>query len=143
LGSPAIGDDGTLYSACYNGYLYAFYPNGTVKWRSAIGTGCGHIPTIASDGTIYIACDALYTIYPNGTRKWSYCPGYELPATTISQAVSADGTIYYDWSDRNGVDGHIEAVNPDGTEQWREYLDNDELWSAPAIGSDGTVYIGA
>ena len=142
LGSPAIGDDGTIYTATSDCYLFAIAPNGTIKWKSPIGTGCRHIPTIGSDGTIYIASDALYAINPDGTRKWSYSPGYELYATSTSQAVSADGTVYYGWSDSEANNGHIEAVNPDGTEQWREHLDCMLLWSSPAIGNDGTVYIG-
>ncbi|MGF3554673.1 MAG: PQQ-binding-like beta-propeller repeat protein, partial [Thermoplasmatota archaeon] len=44
-------------------------------------------------------------------------------------------TIYF------GAGTCLFAVNPDGTLKWREYIGGD-VESAPAIGSDGTVYIG-
>ena len=45
-------------------------------------------------------------------------------------------------SNDTGAGGYIIAVNPDGTEKWREWIHNERVWSSPAIGSDGTVYIG-
>jgi hypothetical protein len=39
--------------------------------------------------------------------------------------------------------GEIIAVNPDGTERWRKWIADDFVNSGPAIGSDGTVYIGS
>jgi outer membrane protein assembly factor BamB len=142
-GSPAIDDAGTVFVATLNGYLLAVYSNGTEKWRSPIGWGSGHVPSLASDGTIYIGGDELYAIYPNGTRKWSFNPGRFYDATSESQAISADGTIYFGVSNDTGADGYIIAVNTEGTEKWREWTDNDRLWSSPAIDKDGTVYIGS
>jgi len=142
LGSPTIGNDGTIYEACWNGYLYAIKPNGTKKWESPIGEGCAHCPSIAMDGTIIIGGDKLYAIYPNGTRKWAYDAGPGFIASSDSQAISSDGTIYYAvtmYSSR----GDIVAVNPNGTKKWREIIANDWVWSSPAISSDGTVYIGS
>ena len=142
LGSPAIEDDGTVYIPCWDGYLYAIFPNGTMRWKSGIGWGSGHTPSIAKDGTIYIGGDELYAIYPNGTRKWAYDPGQYLDVTSVSHAISADGTIYIGVSMDTGYGGDIIAINPDGTEKWRERIHNERVWSSPAIGSDGTVYIG-
>jgi outer membrane protein assembly factor BamB len=144
MGSPSIGDDGTIYTACWDDYLYALHPeNGTIKWRSKLGVGCGHTPTIADDGTIYVGEDLLYAIHPNGTRKWSFNPGNFLDVTSISQAVSADGIVYIGVSMDTGAGGYLIAVNPDGTERWREWIHNERVYSSPAIGSDGTVYIGS
>jgi outer membrane protein assembly factor BamB len=144
LGSPSIGDDGTIYTACWDDYLYAVYPeNGTMKWRSKLGFGCGHTPTVAGDGTIFVGEDLLYAIYPNGTRKWSFNPGGNLDVTSVSQAVSADGIIYIGTSLDTAKGGYLIAVNPDGTERWRVWIHNDHVYSSPAIGSDGTVYIGS
>ncbi|MFQ6063398.1 MAG: PQQ-binding-like beta-propeller repeat protein, partial [Methanosarcinales archaeon] len=50
--SPAIDTDGTIYFATTNDNLYAVYPNGTLKWKYAMGDNIVHSsPTIASDGT--------------------------------------------------------------------------------------------
>ena len=34
------------------------------------------------------------------------------------------------------------ALNPDGALKWR-YMTGDAVYSSPAIGSDGTVYVGS
>jgi len=39
--------------------------------------------------------------------------------------------------------GELIAVNPDGTERWRNLLAHDWIESAPAIGEDGTIYVGS
>jgi len=142
-GSPSVGDDGTIYVSTLNGYLLALYSNGTEKWRSPIGWGSGHVPSIANDGTIYIGGDDLYAIYPNGTRKWTFNLGRFYDITSESQAISADGTIYFGVSNDTGAGGYLIAVNSNGIEKWREWIHNYEVRSSPAIGSDGTVYIGS
>ncbi len=142
LGSPTIADDGTIYVASWDGYLYAIFPNGTMKWKSGIGWGSGKTPSIAEDGTVYIGEDDLYAIYPNGTRKWTFDLGTFFDIDSFSQAISSDGTIYVGVSNDTGAGGYIIAINPDGTEKWRERIHNERVWSSPAIGSDGTVYIG-
>ena len=139
--SPCIADDGTIYIVSLDNYLYAIYPNGTMKWKTNVGAGTS--PTIGQDGTIYCGYSNLNAVNPtNGSIRWTFNPG---PGRTIRGATpcnSADGTIYFGtWiGDYSG--GEIIAVNPNGTEQWRRYIANVYVDSAPAIGKDGTVYIG-
>jgi len=141
-GSPAVGVDGTIYVSSNGGYLFAIFQNGTMKWKSPIGWGSGHVPSIADDGTIYIGGDELYAIYPNGTRKWTSNLGRFYDVTSESQAISADGTIYFGVSNDTGTGGYLIAFNSNGIEKWREWIHNDHVWSSPIIVSDGTVYIG-
>ncbi|TAL05794.1 MAG: cell surface protein [Verrucomicrobia bacterium] len=56
--------------------------------------------------------------------------------TDSSPAVAPDGTIYLGL-----LDGHLWAVNPDGTEKWKFRADR-EIRSTPAIGADGSIYFG-
>jgi outer membrane protein assembly factor BamB len=142
VGSPSVGDDGTIYLGTLYDYLLAINPNGTERWRSPIGWGSGHTPSIGNDGTIYIGGDELYAINPDGTTKWAYDPGSGLDATSESQAISADGTVYYGVSAEAGRVDFI-AVNPIGTEKWRQTIGNSWTYSSPAIACDGTVYIGS
>ena len=132
--SPCIADDGTIYCVSRDGYLYAIYPNGTMKWQTYVHAGTS--PTIGWDGTIYAGWGDLYAVNPtNGSVKWTFNVGGYIQGATPCNSI--DGTIYlgnYDGSD-------IIAVNPDGTEKWRKYIRGD-VESAPAIGEDGTVYIG-
>ena len=134
--SPCIADDGTIYCVSLDNYLYAIYPNGTMKWRTNVGAGTS--PTIGQDGTIYCGYSNLYAIYPtNGSVKWIFDPGAGRTLQGATPCNSIDGTIYFGASDG----AEIIAVNPDGTEKWREYIGGD-VESPPAIGEDGTVYIG-
>jgi len=138
---PSIAEDGTIYFASRDGYLYALYPNGTLRWKTYTYFGSDTNPSIGSDGTIYI-CSAskLFAVSPNnGDIDWKFDFGGTVMQS--SSAICADGIIYtgIEIGDRDG--GEIVAVNPDGTERWRERLSNFWVDSSPCIGSDGTIYI--
>jgi outer membrane protein assembly factor BamB len=48
--------------------------------------------------------------------------------------VDAAGVIYL-----GSADGHLIAVNPDGTERWRRNYGN-PIIAAPAVAEDGSIY---
>jgi outer membrane protein assembly factor BamB len=131
---PCIADDGTIYVVSLDTYLHAVYPNGTMRWKTYCGAGTS--PTIGWDGTVYAGGNNLYAINPeDGSVKWIYdAPGTIEGGTPCH---SLDGTIYLAtwWG------GNLVAVNPDGTEQWRRQIGRTD--SPPAIGADGTVYVGS
>jgi outer membrane protein assembly factor BamB len=132
--SPCIADDGTIYVVSFDEYLHAVYPNGTLRWKTFCGAGTS--PTIGWDGTVYCGGYDLYALNPqDGSVKWIYdAPGTLEGATPCH---SLDGTIYLGtWQG-----GYIVAINPNGTEQWRRQIGYTD--SPPAIGADGTVYIGS
>jgi outer membrane protein assembly factor BamB len=140
--SPCIAEDGTIYCVSLDNYLYAVYPNGTMKWRTFVNAGTS--PTIGQDGTIYAGWDLLYAVNPtNGSVRWTFNPGPNRTIEGATPAHSADGTIFFGThiNDHNG--GEIISVNPDGTEKWRKLIADMYVDSAPAIGEDGTVYIGS
>ena len=141
-GSPTIADDGTVYIGSDNGYLYAFCPdNGTIKWCINVGSMRAS-PTLDDDGTLYFGVweKTFYAVYPNGTIKWSFNPGAHVWGS--SAALSDDGTLYFGTCDLEWSGGvEIIALYTDGTVKWRKSLDT--VFSSPAIGSDGTVYIGS
>ncbi|MBE3136279.1 MAG: PQQ-binding-like beta-propeller repeat protein [Thermoplasmata archaeon] len=131
--SPCIADDGTIYCVSLDSYLYAIYPNGTMKWRTNVGAGTS--PTIGQDGTIYAGWSKLYAVNPvNGSVKWIFNSSGAIQGGTPCNSL--DGTIYF-----GTISGYLIAVNPNGTEAGRAYIGKCE--SAPAIGEDGTIYIGS
>jgi outer membrane protein assembly factor BamB len=133
--SPCISDDGTIYCVSRDGYLYAVNPNGTEKWKIYVYAGTS--PTIGWDGTIYAGWTELYAINPtDGSVKWVFDLGPDRTLQGGTPCNSIDGTIYFGTSDG----GEIIAVNPNGTEKWRKSIGTCE--SAPAIGKDGTIYVG-
>ena len=140
--SPCIADDGTIYCVSLDDYLYAICQNGTMKWKTNVGGGTS--PTIAQDGTIYAGYNNLYAIYPtNGSIKWTFAPGSNRKIRGGTPCNSIEGTIYFGTNIGETDGGELIAVNPDGTEKWREQIANLWVESAPAIAEDGTVYIGS
>src|SRR5439155_23929399 len=170
-GSPAIAADGTIYLPSGNstggdrrGFLNAFNPNGTLRWRFEFGRQAGDTggyvqmpglttPAIAADGTIYVHTEAgstdpnsyavagpsrLYTINPDGTAKWSYAfnngLGVLVGGAPSSPAVGPDHKIYVGSNDTG-----LYALNPDGSERWVVSPEATSIGSSPAVAPDGTV----
>ena len=140
-GPASIAEDGTVYISSYDDYLYAIYPNGTIRWKTDTYYGSDANPSIGHDGAIYLASGyKLLAISPNnGEIIWEFDFGGTVFHS--SSAICDDGIIYtgIEIGDRDG--GEIVAVNPDGTERWRERISNSYVDSSPCIGSNGTIYI--
>lgn len=148
LGSPAIGNDGTIYTSS-NLALYAISDggaNGILKWKYNFGHRV-NFPAIGTDGTIYVEGvvtnqgSFLYALNPNGTLKWTYPIGFSTCFSAISDevtpAIAQDGTVY------GGKDG-LYAINPDGTLRWKFNplaigRTSAALSSSPIIAADGTI----
>lgn len=71
----------------------------------------------------------VFAVNPNGTLKWT--------CQTGAAASGADGTIY-----AGSRTGKIYALNAHGSLK-RDAQTGGEVFSSPAIGPDGTVYIGS
>jgi len=137
--SPTIGQDGTIYIGSDDGYLYALNPsNGSMIWKCSIGySWCS--PSLGPDGTLYLGVWNMYfyAIRPNGTIKWTYnAPGRIWFGS--SATVSSDGTIYFGTTTQDGGAGAFIALNPDGTERYKNTYGY--FATSPAIAEDGTIY---
>jgi outer membrane protein assembly factor BamB len=143
-GSPAIGEDGTVYIGSDDGYLYALYPNnGTMKWRCNVGGAVWGSPALDGEGNLYLGVwnGQFHAVYPNGKIKWSFDTGGHVWWT--SATLSDDGTIYFGSNIGDYGGGELIALNLDGNECWRIMVASDWTMSTPAIGEDGTVYVGS
>ena len=132
---PAIGEDGTVYIGSGDSGMYAICPNGTLKWRFDTGGYIKGHPSISDDGIIYFNSwdNYLYAVYPNSTLKWKTNVG---AGTSGSAAIADDGTIYF-FTDT------LNAYYPNnGTLKWSLDIDGNGGNIAPAISSDGTIYVG-
>jgi outer membrane protein assembly factor BamB len=117
LSSPAIADDGTIYIASRDQYLFAISSEGTEKWRFPV-EGCFDTwaaPIIGKDGTVYFPSSmpnpGLYAINPDGTEKWRFSAGTNM---FNSPAIGKDGTIYAGLPESTRAN-KMYAINPDGT----------------------------
>jgi outer membrane protein assembly factor BamB len=151
--SPAaIGPDGTIYQVNGNGTLHAVDPTGPIEWRFDAPGGLSvnnQPPAVAEDGTIYFGSEDhhLYAIAPDGSERWRFAT----EGIVRAPSIGTDGTIYFandrltEWSDDAGLivlaDSRMFALHPDGTERWSALLGGD-VWAGPAIGFDGSIYIG-
>ncbi len=135
-GSSSIAPDGTIYVPSFNGYFYAIYPNGTLKWQASTGDSIAAAGVaLAEDGTIYVGTEQLRAYNSDGTLKWITDVQGSIYGTI--PAVSADGTIFV------SAGGSLVAVNPDGSEKWRNQLTLVQIRSSPSIGPDDRVYVGS
>ncbi|MBU5443829.1 PQQ-binding-like beta-propeller repeat protein [Paenibacillus sp. MSJ-34] len=120
-------------------------PKATVRWEYRFNAMVFTAPAVGPDGTIYVGTDKrkLYAIKPDGSLKWEI----ELNFSPNKLAVGSDGTIYAA-ADPN-ASNEVHAFDPDGKKKWeftrggpevKLYFDNP--FSAPAVGTDGVIYIG-
>lgn len=146
--SPALSPDGVLYIGSWDGFLYALdMETGAEIWKfESFGVIDGS-PAIGKDGVIYFGNgeNALYAVNPDGTPAWTITSG--------PNAGDASPVLFDDWVDgsptidTNGniwvgdLFGNFSQIAPDKTELWTVDL-GFGIPTSPAIGPDGTVYIG-
>ena len=141
-GSIPMNSNHTLAATCFKRVLWKYYVDQAVYYSC---------PAIGDDGTIYCGTGmylgppynewrpgTFYAFSPDGVLKWSKYMGNAL----FSPVIGGDGTIYIQ-DHRNNV----YALTPAGALKWT-YNDYDFEFHRdmgqrnPAIGADGTVYIG-
>jgi outer membrane protein assembly factor BamB len=118
-----------------------------LKWQLKIDGNIEVCPAIGSDGTIYFGTDYghIYAVNPNGSVKWCYDSTYD---PTSAPAIGTDGTIYIaiqGVSPDTTILPYLYAFNSNGLRKWRYLLSsfsNLYCHSSPAIGADGTIYVG-
>jgi len=136
--SPVVGPDNTVYVGSTDGYLYAINgTDGTLRWRYATGGRIMASAALGQDGTLYVGSEDGY-VYAintsNGTLRWRFQTGDMVSSTP---AVDALGNIYI-----GSHDGYIYALSgADGTLRWRYLVGFYGGNTAPAIGSDGVLYV--
>jgi outer membrane protein assembly factor BamB len=138
VSSPAIGLDGTIYAASRDSTLYALDPAGRKRWAfKGRGSFVRSSPALARDGTILVGAydGLLYAVSPEGAERWTFQTGDTIRS---SPAIAFDRTIYF-----TSTSQRLYALTPDGGLKWSLPLPlGDDALYSPAIGSDGTIYIG-
>lgn len=137
--SPIVGPDGSIYLGASNpqtggGAVAAVHPDGSEKWRYAVGSRIPFSPALGQDGTVYVGAGngRLYALKADGGLKWEINPG----TVSSSPSVAADGTIYV------GAGDAYQALNPDdGSQIWSFSPPDGEADSRPALGRGGRVYL--
>ena len=143
-GVPAISGGGIIHVGVVSPaeeMFYAFNRDGSTGWAYSLES---HIvessPIIGPDGTVYLATSnslapggALIALNPDGSERWRYEVASRIP---LSPALGPDGTVY-----AGARNGNLYALNPDGGLKWQTNLG--AVSSGAAVGSEGTIYLGA
>lgn len=156
--SPAIAADGTIYvagteldltlicpappNAVQLSSLYAINPDGTSKWSVILSGSVNSSPVIASDGTIYIGSGGDMRPQP---KDEPFADPPDKPQISYDRIDPCDPTTEFPASDANAafpVNGHVYAINPNGSLKW-DFKALGDVESSAAIGADGTIYIGS
>ncbi len=155
--SPVIGRDGELYTVSYDGYVYCLEPSGKLRWSYNSGGLFVASPVLHQNGQLIVAsADGLILALTDLDKSapapaWFYAVTGEIDA---SPAVGSDGTLYvaYKNTSNNVERAALLAINCDPSAASRvlwEYTDTpaqeadkSRFLSSPAIGSDGSLYIG-
>lgn len=137
-GSPAIGDDGTIYATLGNRIVAVENDGGQAKilWHFDIASGTEVSPAVGGNGiAVFGTNDNFeYGLDSAGHVLWRY-PRNSLSFS--SPAVTDSGLAYF--GDHNGfmnvVDSHTGCLVI-------RYQGGGEVWTAPAIDGQGRVYFG-
>jgi outer membrane protein assembly factor BamB len=175
--APTLAKDGTIYvntvkgsygQTDVEGGLFAFDPDGTLKWRT-YDVGGYAASIIGKDGTIYsaIGCywfpgdtsatqvameSKLLAIHPDGTLKWSVPTQLWIQS---SPSIGADGTLYVGTTHHPlDIPAWFYAITPEGQIKWKydtfddvkdmppAQLNPPDIYNSPAIDSNGRIYFG-
>ncbi|WP_180960435.1 outer membrane protein assembly factor BamB family protein [Neobacillus cucumis] len=111
-----------------------------LKWSYKTAGEITASPVTDKNGTVYIGSKDtyLYAFTQDGKLKWKYKTADSISASAV---VASDGTIYV----TSGMT--LYAVTSLGKTKWTYKIaaeSNSSLWlnSPPAIGPDGTIYVG-
>ncbi len=151
-----IGEDGTIYtirqpSSSTAFTIYAFNPDGSVKWTSETFDPPGSVsiyaygPVLDYQDDLYVNCEIRGTNtgylvkinHTDGTTTWKYNTG-DVASFPI---VGPDNTVYTANSSYNQeVPKNIFAINPDGTLKWKYELGtNKYAYSKLSLRFDNTL----
>ncbi len=146
VGEIGIAADGTVY-ACHNTQVWAFTPDGAVKWTYQAGESVeSSMPVVDSSGNVYVTTrePKLHVLNPDGTlaRSW-LLPAW---ATQGGVTLGADGAVYVTCADAGEPDGRLYAYNADGALRWsystagRGAVTLDAAGTVYVAGSDSRLY---
>jgi len=115
VGSPALDPDGNVYFGDEGGWVYSLDPAGQLRWTFQAGEAVMASVAVVPDARGSRGCNPL---------SWFRRPR---PRGSLVYAACLDSFLY--------------CLDGDGRLRWKLLL-GDEVYSAPAVGADGTVYVG-
>jgi len=141
--SPAIGTDGTVYVGSQDENLYSISYKGELRWYYETDRDESHCyylrssPALNNDGTVFIGSPnwTLFALDCDGSLVWNK----KISRINSSPAISSDEAIYVH------AGGVLEATGKNGKQKWQCRVNDiyNPSISSPAIGTNGTIYVGS
>jgi hypothetical protein len=142
--TPALAADGAVITVTDNGLVHAFTPGGIFMWTASKTSSASALitdtNTLLMNTGFYISAMDFF-----GAAIWDYRIYDVGPVVNVAPGIAADGTIYVPTYNLMGAEyRNLAALNPDGTLKWVTPVDPGPCSpsSSPAVGADGTVYLG-
>jgi outer membrane protein assembly factor BamB len=143
MNAPIIDPAGNIYFSA-SGRVVSVSPTGTQRW-SAVSSGEFYSsPAFTTDYSrivVGVGSKILCLSAASGATVWEFSPPGVTGVFRATPAVDNQNNVYIGTkSDSTSV---FFAVKSDGTGiLWKNAIGND-LYSSPALGNDGTVYVGS
>jgi outer membrane protein assembly factor BamB len=139
--SPVIAEDGAVIVALKK-TVYAFEPeDGSTRWDTELpGTIRRNTAAIDETGRIFIGdrANKMWALESDGDTIWDYNIGNDGDVAS-SAAITPSGTIIMAGS----FNGIVFALAPNnGAKLWDHPSGATVAYSSPALGTDGTIYVG-
>lgn len=133
VGSLAMADDGTVYAASDDGFIFALDSSGALQWKTYIGPTKSS-PSVGPDGAIYISTDRGKVIALNhsGVIRWS-TQVYEGMAAGQNGAAIGRDDLY-----AHSRDGLYAIRLSNGQVDWSSVWGGDQ-WGSVTLLPDGTL----
>jgi sugar lactone lactonase YvrE len=124
---------GELYLATADGFLERRSPEGTLRWRTAIGSAGPTTPMISTDSRIVLgAVDGRIRAFsPDGAKVWERESGM---TGVRGGAIGPGGVLVFTAGNR------LLALRPDGSVLWQADLPGSA--GLPVVAPDGAVHLG-
>ncbi|MBL1212580.1 MAG: PQQ-binding-like beta-propeller repeat protein [Ignavibacteriae bacterium] len=149
-GAPLVDNQNNIYvfgadsSNPYDVGLFCLKDDGSVKWKYIAQSIAPQYaaPTLDKNGNCifyaYNFGDRIISVNYNGDVNWEYLLDNQTDQMDHGLVCDADGTIYCGptWP------GYFYAISNEGELLWKLLIEEYEFDASPAIGSDGTLYIG-
>ena len=122
--------------------LYSVSNSGVINWEVELEGVLHSAPLITSDSLIYVVHNIgrkgyLVQLDIRGNVLWKYEFNHARARSTRSPNISKDGSTIY----LCGSDSALNAINRDGTLQWKYSIAPAASWGEPSISPDGnTIY---
>lgn len=141
--APVIDNEGNIYVVTDGFKLIALSENGEFKWEIRRPVSIWLAPVITNTGNIITSScdDMMFSLNSDGTEQWSVPIGaYRLGTLPV---IDSNRRMYVNVNlNLEGI-MRLVAFNLDGTIQSVFTLPKGDIWTGPALGKNGILYVGA